>query len=92
MTRDLRMDKDRMEKLVALVLREEGEAPGEASLSRFEIISRIEASQSTPDKPGLRGHRMIPQWLPFEKRDEFTDDVARYLDDVTTTPLVRCGN
>jgi hypothetical protein len=71
-----------MERLVALVLREEGEAPGEANHLASKIVSRIEASQSMPVKPGLRGYRMIPESLPFEKRDEFTDDVARHLDDV----------
>jgi hypothetical protein len=79
---DLRIDKDKTERLVALVLREQGTGPAEANRLASLIISRVEASQAMPVKPGLRGYRMIQESPPWDKRADFTEDVGHYLADV----------
>ena len=77
---DLRIDKDKAERMIALILREDKQmGPSEANELALKIGTRLQAAMALPTKPGLRGYRMIqdsPGWgqtTGLHRRGRFQD-------------------
>jgi hypothetical protein len=75
---DLRIDKDKAERLVALILRDTM-LPADANALASNICNRLYAAMELPVKPGLRGYMMIQDSPPYNKRADFTAEVSRHL-------------
>jgi hypothetical protein len=73
---ELRVDKDAAHRLMARFLREHTKvAPAKVSELASQLTDQLVAAMPAPTRPGLRGWRMIPQYLPSDKRDDILDDV-----------------
>lgn len=80
---DLRIEKEKAERLVALILREDlGMNPAIANDLSLKICNRVQAAMAVPTKPGLRGYRMIRRYPPHDREDDFTAEIASKLADI----------
>ena len=79
---DLRIEKDKAEPLVALLLREKKMSPAEAGAFAITICNRLQAAMAMPTKPGLRGYKMILEHPPYEIRPEFMADLGSHVTNV----------
>ena len=80
---DIRIERDKAERIIALILREEKKMlSSEANELAGMICSRLQSAMAMPTKPRLRGYKMIQGTPPYDKRTDFTTDVALRLADV----------
>jgi hypothetical protein len=68
-TNDLRMNKDAAQRLIARYLREKM-SPGDANNFANRIVDGIVSNMPMPQRPALRGWRMIDQYAPYEIRGQ----------------------
>jgi hypothetical protein len=80
---DLRLDKEKAQKIITQVLRDEGRVlPDKANELGRKASDRLHASMAMPIRPALQGFRMIPSSPSYEQREHFISDVKKYLADV----------
>ena len=72
---DLRIDSDKAERILALILREEGKMlPDRANALAAQMSKRLISAMAMPTKPALNGWRMIPPRHPY--KSDFEQQVA----------------
>jgi hypothetical protein len=79
---DLRIDKVKAQRLVALILRQEKKMlPADANALSTLICDRLETAMALPTKPGLSGHRIISRWRSYKPLTEFIEQLATVIED-----------
>jgi hypothetical protein len=79
---DLRIDKDKAQRLVALILREEKKMlSADANALSTLICNRLETAMALPTRPGLRGDRIISRGGPSGPLTKFTEQLATVIAD-----------
>ncbi|HEU0147960.1 MAG TPA: hypothetical protein VFR21_13935 [Bradyrhizobium sp.] len=77
---DLRIDRDKAQRIIAQVLRDDGNVqPAKANELASQMCGRLRTSMARPSKPGLRGYRIIDYRPPYEQSEAFIADVKKFL-------------
>jgi hypothetical protein len=76
LTMNIRIDEGAAERLIAQRLRDGSRlSPVEANELANEIATGLKAATTSPTRAGLKGWRMIPEYLPFEQRDNLIQNM-----------------
>jgi hypothetical protein len=85
---DIRLDRGKAERLIALLLRDDHKlSPAAANDLATQICVRLQASMAMPTSPRLQGYRMIGQSPPYGTRPAILADLGKLFDDLDDESL-----